>query len=381
MVTQERPLRRGWTTGACATAAAKAAYTALVTGVFPDPVDIVLPRGERPAFALALTRLGDDTATAGVIKDAGDDPDVTHGALVVATVRAGKAGSGVTFRAGGGVGTVTRPGLPVPPGEPAINPVPRQMMRDAIAEVATRYGQPGDVVIEIAIPGGQTLAEKTLNGRLGIIGGLSILGTTGIVVPYSCSAWIHSIHRGIDVARAIGLTHIAGSTGNTSETAVRKLHSLPETALIDMGDFVGGMLKYVRSHPLPRLTIAGGVAKMTKLAQGLLDLHSKRGSVDLAVLAGFAEQAGATAAMCERIRTANTAAQAFALAQAEQIALGDAVARAAQATALRVVAGRDTAIEIVLFDRAGALVGAAPFAKAHDAAPPAPPTPPRNLRR
>jgi len=384
MVTQERPLRRGWTTGACATAAAKAAYTALVTGKFPDPVEIVLPRGERPAFALALTQRGDDTATAGVIKDAGDDPDVTHGALVVATVRAGATGSGVTFRAGDGVGTVTRPGLPVPPGEPAINPVPRQMMRDAIADVAAAHGQSGDVEIEISIPGGKALAEKTLNGRLGIIGGLSILGTTGIVVPYSCSAWIHSIHRGIDVARAIGLDHIAGSTGNTSETAVRKLHDLPETALIDMGDFVGGMLKYVRAHPLPRVTIAGGVAKMTKLAQGLLDLHSKRGAVDLAVLADFAKKTGASPALCDRIRDANTAAEAFALAQAEHVALGDAVARAAQEAALRVVTGQDIAVEIVLFDRAGQLVGSAPFAKAHDAAPPtppAPPAPPRNLRR
>jgi cobalt-precorrin-5B (C1)-methyltransferase len=381
MVTQERPLRRGWTTGACATAAAKAAYTALVTGEFPDPVEIVLPRGERPAFALAVMKRGDDTATAGVIKDAGDDPDVTHGALVVATVRAGAVGSGVTFRAGDGVGTVTRPGLPVPPGEPAINPVPRQMMRDAITEVAAAHGRSGDVEIEISIPGGKALAEKTLNGRLGIIGGLSILGTTGIVVPYSCSAWIHSIHRGIDVARAIGLDHVAGSTGATSETAVRKLHDLPETALIDMGDFVGGMLKYVRAHPLPRVTIAGGVAKMTKLAQGLLDLHSKRGAVDLAVLADFAKKAGAPLALCERIRGANTAAEAFALAQAEHVALGDAVARAAQEAALRVVTGQDIAVEIVLFDRAGQLVGSAPFAKAHDAAPPAPPAPPRNLRR
>ncbi|MGZ8323038.1 MAG: cobalt-precorrin-5B (C(1))-methyltransferase [Rhodoplanes sp.] len=374
MVTQERPLRRGWTTGACAAAASKAAYTALLTGDFPDPVEIVLPRGERPAFALALTRRDEGAATAGIVKDAGDDPDVTHGALVVATVRPAAAGTGVTFRAGAGVGTVTRPGLPVPPGEPAINPMPRQMIRDAIAEVAAAAGQPGDVEVEIAIPEGEALAAKTLNGRLGIVGGLSILGTTGIVVPYSCSAWIHSIHRGVDVARAIGLAHIAGATGATSEAAVQKLHALPETALIDMGDFVGGMLKYVRAHPVPRVTIAGGVAKMTKLAQGLLDLHSRRGAVDLAVLAALADSAGGSPALRERIVAANTAAEAFAHAQAEGIALGEAVARAAQATAMRVVAGREIAVEIVLFDRDGRLVGHAPFVSAHDA-------PPRNLRR
>jgi cobalt-precorrin-5B (C1)-methyltransferase len=370
MSPQARPLRRGWTTGACATAAAKAAYAALLTGEFPDPVEVTLPRGERPCFALAVNRKDATSATAGVIKDAGDDPDVTHGALVLATVRAGAPGSGVTFRAGEGVGTVTRAGLPVAPGEPAINPVPRRMIRDAIAEVATAANGAGDVEVEIAIPGGEALAEKTVNRRLGIIGGLSILGTTGIVVPYSCSAWIHSIYSGIDVARAAGLTLVAGSTGRTSEAAIQKLHDLPEMALIDMGDFVGGMLKYLRRHPLPRVTIAGGVGKMTKLAQGLLDLHSKRGTVDLAMLAALAQAVGGSAELARRIVASNTAAEAFAHAAAEGIALGDEVARTAQRTAMGVVEGRGIAIEIVLFDRDGRLVGHAPFAPVHDAAPP-----------
>ncbi len=354
-----RPLRRGWTTGACATAAAKAAYAALLTGEFPDPVEITLPRGQRPSFVLAATRASEGAATAGIVKDAGDDPDVTHGALVLATVRRGVPASGVVFRAGEGVGTVTRPGLPIPPGEPAINPVPRRMMREVIAEVARQHGAPGDVEIAIAIPDGEKLAARTLNGRLGIVGGLSILGTTGIVIPYSCSSWIHSIRSGIDVARAIGLTHVAGATGATSEAAVQKLYGLTEPALIDMGDFVGGMLKYIRAHPLPRVTIAGGVAKMTKLAQGLLDLHSKRGAVDLAALAGFANAAGGSAELQARILAANTAAEAFALAQAEGVALGDVVARAARDVAARVVEGKGVAVDVVVVDRAGNLVGRA----------------------
>jgi len=361
MERQERPLRRGWTTGTCAAAAAKAAFAALVTDEFPDPVEVTLPRGERPSFALAMTRKDRDSATAGIIKDAGDDPDVTHGALIMSTVRTAAAGSGVTFRAGEGVGTVTRPGLPLPPGEPAINPVPRRMIHDAIAEVAVAAGRATDVEVEIAIPGGAELAVKTLNGRLGIVGGLSILGTTGIVVPYSCSAWIHSIHRGIDVARAAGLTHIAGATGASSEAAAQKLYGLPETALIDMGDFVGGMLKYLRNHPVPRVTIAGGIGKMTKLAQGLTDLHSKRGEVDRTLLASFAEAAGGSAQLRARIIAANNAAEAFMLAQSEGVGLGDEVARAARVTAERVVEGRDIAVEVVLFDRDGVLVGRAPF--------------------
>jgi cobalt-precorrin-5B (C1)-methyltransferase len=363
----DKPLRRGWTTGTCAAAASKAAYTALLTGEFPDPVEVTLPRGERPGFALAMTDMADGAATAGIVKDAGDDPDVTHGALVVATVRRGEPGSGVTFCAGPGVGTVTRPGLAIGPGEPAINPVPRQMIRAAIAEVAAATKQTGDVVVEISIPDGERLAERTLNARLGIVGGLSILGTTGIVIPYSCSSWIHSIHRGIDVARAAGIAHVAGATGATSEAAVKALHRLPDIALIDMGDFVGGMLKYLRRHPVPTVTIAGGVAKITKLAQGYLDLHSKRGAVDLAALAAMACTAGGSQALAARIRQANTAAEAFAHAAAAGVALGDAVAHAARNTAARVLAGADMEIEIVVFDRDGKLVGRSPCARAHDA--------------
>ncbi len=359
-------LRRGWTTGACATAAAKAAYAALSGGVFPDPVEITLPRGERVAFALAETALEPDGARAAVVKDAGDDPDVTHGALIRVAVRRLPPGSGIVFRAGPGVGTVTRPGLPIPPGEPAINPVPRQMIRDALHEVA---GASVDAVVEIGVEDGEALARRTLNGRLGIVGGLSILGTTGVVVPYSCAAWIDTIHRGIDVARATGLDHIAGATGATSEHAVQALHGLPETALIEMGDFAGGMLKYLRAHPVPRVTVAGGVAKMTKLAQGRLDLHSKRGEADLAALARCVEGAE----LRTRIASANTVAEAFAQAAQAGIALGDTVAQAAWQTAAEALLPAGIELEVVLFDRTGALAGRAGFAPVHAA--------PRNRRR
>jgi len=351
------PLRRGWTTGACATAAARAAFEGLVTGAFPDPVEIALPSGRRVAFALALSRLGPESATAGIVKDAGDDPDVTHGARVIATVRRGAAGSGVTFFAGDGVGTVTKPGLPIPPGEPAINPVPREMMRQTIAEAAAIHGVPGDVAVEISIPGGEALAAKTMNPRLGIIGGLSILGTTGIVVPYSCAAWIHSIHRGVDVARAMNIPHIAGSTGAASEAAVQKLHELSETALIDMGDFAGGMLKYVRRHPVPRVTVAGGFAKMTKLGQGLLDLHSRAGAVDRAWLASLLRDANAPGDLVALAATANTALEVLREAERRGFPVGDLVAKAAWRTAARVLEGTGVALDIAVFDRAGRLVG------------------------
>ena len=354
-------LRRGWTTGACATAAAKAAFIGWITAEFPDPVEIRLPRGAQAGFALACHERLAHGARAGVVKDAGDDPDVTHGLLIVATVRPAPRGSGIIFRAGPGVGTVTRAGLPVPPGEAAINPAPRRMMREAVAEAASALDAATDVEVEISIPGGEAVAHKTLNPRLGIVGGLSILGTTGIVVPYSCSAWIHSIYRGIDVARAADLAHVAGSTGATSEAAVKALHQLPDHALIDMGDFAGGMLKYLRRHPLPRITVAGGIAKIAKLGQGLLDLHSRAGAVDFDWLAQRLAEAGGESGAVAAAHAANTALETCEIADSFGLPLAAVVAEHAWGTAAAVLAGATTELEIAIFDRQGRLVGRTPF--------------------
>nr|WP_243730632.1 cobalt-precorrin-5B (C(1))-methyltransferase [Rubellimicrobium sp. CFH 75288] len=341
----ETPLRRGWTTGACATAATRAALSRLWSGAWPDPVTIRLPRGETPSFPLAHRAEGPGWAEAGIVKDAGDDPDVTHGALILA--RVAPSAGGVRFRAGEGVGTVTMPGLPVPPGEPAINPVPRAMMEETVAELASEHGRPPDVEITVSVPGGAALAARTWNPRLGIVGGLSILGTTGIVRPFSCAAWIASIHRGIDVARAAGLPHVAGCTGATSEAAVRALHALPLEAMIDMGDFAGGMLKYLRRHPVPRVTVGGGIAKMAKLAQGALDLHSARSQVDMARLA---EWAGDPA-----LASAPTALAAL---EAAGPALAARVAEEAQARVSDLL-GASAAADVVVVDRAGRILGRA----------------------
>lgn len=353
-------LRRGWTTGACAAAAAKAAYTALLTGQFPDPVGILLPKGDRPSFALARQSLADGVATAGIIKDAGDDPDVTHGALILSHVRLLPPGAGVVFRAGPGVGTVTKPGLPIAVGEPAINPAPRQIMRTAIAEVAAASGAGGDVEITVEVPAGAELARHTWNPRLGILGGISILGTTGVVHPYSCSAWIASIHRGIDVCRANGVEHAAACTGSTSEATVQRLYGLPGHALIDMGDFAGGTLKYLRRHPIPRLTIAGGFGKLSKLAAGAMDLHSGRSEVDRDQLAEALLSLGAGPSLATAARNANTAGEILGLAQASGFALGDAIAAGAREQALAMLEG-DVAVEVIVVDRGGEVVGRAGF--------------------
>jgi cobalt-precorrin-5B (C1)-methyltransferase len=359
-------LRPGWTTGACATAAATAAYTALLTGDFPDPVTITLPRGQTPAFALAVEELAREEgnggqeppyAMAGVVKDAGDDPDVTHGALVRAVVRLLPADAGVVFRAGPGVGTVTRPGLPLPVGEPAINPVPRQLIREHLAEVAGRHGGTGDVEVTVGIDNGEEIARSTWNPRLGILGGLSVLGTTGIVVPYSCSAWIDSIRRGVDVARAAGRTHVAACTGSTSERTVVAEYGLPMDALLDMGDFAGAVLKYLRRHPVDRLTVCGGFAKLSKLAAGHLDLHSARSQVDPVHLARLAAEAGGDAALTAAVTEAGTALAALNLSAAAGVPLGDRVAEAARDQALGVLRGAPVTVDVLCVDRAGTVVG------------------------
>ena len=359
--TLQTKLRFGWTTGTCATAAVNAAYTAMVTGQFPDRVTIVTPSGKNADLEVAETSSGsdsgDDWFRVGIIKDAGDDPDVTHGALIRATVWAARPGSGVSFRGGEGVGTVTKPGLPIPAGEPAINPVPRQMMQGAVADLAHALGGPEDVEIEISVPDGAKIALKTWNPRLGIEGGISILGTTGVVRPFSCSAWIASIHRGIDVARANALTHVMGSTGATSEGWGRATYELPDIALIDMGDFVGGMLKYMRRHPVPNLSVLGGFGKMVKLSQGATDLHSARSQVDFRRLAVLAGECGLDPA---RVAGANSVLEVSDMASVPQRSmLADAVAAGALDTVMAQLKSAPTRVEVVIIGRDGTLLGRA----------------------
>ncbi|MHC5308089.1 cobalt-precorrin-5B (C(1))-methyltransferase [Bartonella sp. LJL80] len=349
----DTPLRTGWTTGACATAATKAALTALITGEFPDPVGIILPKGDVPYFQLALESLGEGYAIAGIIKDAGDDPDVTHGATIISTVHPAPPDSGIIFRAGEGVGTVTKAGLPLAVGEPAINPVPRQMMRAICEEICAEYGLPADLVITISVPNGLELAQKTWNPRLGIEGGISILGTTGVVHPFSCSAWIHSIHRGIDVARAQGAHHVIAATGSTSEDTAQALYNLPDYALLDMGDFAGGVLKYLRQHPIDKITLAGGFAKFTKLAQGALDLHSSRSQVDMGFLWETAQQQGLSDSFKPSVLTANTAKEVLDIALENHVDIAKPIALKAQATALDTLRGAPVEVEVLVTDRTG----------------------------
>jgi len=223
--------------------------------------------------------------------------------------------------------------------------VPRQMMQAEVEDLALRFGQAPHVDITIRIPGGRALALKTWNPRLGIVDGLSVLGTTGIVRPFSCAAWIASIHRGIDVARAGGAPHVAGCTGATSERAVQALHGLPDTSMLDMGDFAGGLMKYLRRHPVPRLTIGGGIGKMTKLAQGARDLHSARSQVDFTALAQVLNR--------PELAKANTALEAHELAGSD---MAQWIAHSALANCRSILQTGDITVDCVVIDRAGRIL-------------------------
>ncbi|WP_288440338.1 cobalt-precorrin-5B (C(1))-methyltransferase [uncultured Pseudomonas sp.] len=354
---QPAPLRSGLTTGSCATATSLAAARLLLTGQSHDAVSITLPKGKVVQMRLEFCRLLGERAEAGTLKDAGDDPDVTHGALLYSQIRL-QTQPGIRFMAGEGVGTVTRPGLVLAVGEPAINPVPRRMISEHLQQLAEECGYQGGFEVTVNVQGGEALALKTMNPRLGILGGLSILGTSGIVRPFSCSAYIASIHQGIDVAHTNGYTHIAACTGNASEDTMRRIYQLPEIALIEMGDFVGAVLKHLRKVPVPRLTLCGGFGKISKLAAGHMDLHSRHSSIDLPHLAGWAADIGADAELQAAIIAANTSQQALALAHTAGIALGDAVCDHALAFARSVVPAQ-VQVEVFAIDRQGGVVGKA----------------------
>lgn len=358
---QNRPLRTGLTTGTCATACCVAAAQALLVAQQPPSVEVVLPRGQRVNLLIESYDWLEATRVIRTVtvKDAGDDPDVTHGARIFVELRLTPE-PGVRFRAGAGVGTVTRPGLLLAVGEPAINPVPRQMMQNHLMNAADDYGYGGGFEVTVGVEDGEALAQKTMNPRLGIVGGLSILGTTGIVRPFSCSAYIASIRQGVDVARSNGVTHIAATTGSTSEATIRAHYHLPEMALIEMGDFVGALLKHLRRAPVSRVSLCGGFGKISKLANGHLDLNSRASAIDLDSLAHWAQLRGASPALCDSVRQANTSQQALKGCLDAGIALGDEVCVRALQQARQVVASvpmSEMSLEVWATDRLGNVVG------------------------
>jgi cobalt-precorrin-5B (C1)-methyltransferase len=305
---RKQALRTGWTTGTCAAAAAKAATTALATGEIQETTEIGLPDGSRVRFGVDECALTPTQAEAVVVKDAGDDPDVTHGARLTATVR-WRAEPGLELDGGVGVGVVTKPGLGLELGGPAINPVPRAMITQSVGEAVDLSKQ--GVRVVISVPDGERMARKTTNARLGIIGGISILGTTGIVRPFSTASWRASVEQAISVLAAQGEDTVVLCTGGRTEKgAMRLLPQLPEVCFVEVGDFTGAALRRAVEYGLARVVFAGMAGKLTKLAAGVLMTHYTRSKVSLALLEDVTLKAGGPTDLAERVANANTARHA-----------------------------------------------------------------------
>lgn len=357
------PLRTGLTTGTCATACCVAAAQALFAQQQEASVSVTLPKGKVVDLPIIEYQKIDGGIKTATIKDAGDDPDATHGATLFVELRLSSE-QGVRFHAAQGVGTVTRTGLLLDVGEPAINPVPRKMMTEHLESFAQTYQYFGGFDVSVGVVNGEQIAQKTMNPRLGILGGLSILGTTGIVRPFSCAAYIASIHQGIDVARANQLTHIAATTGNASEDAIKSHYQLDDMALIEMGDFVGAVLKHIKKveatapAQLTKLSICGGFGKISKLAQHHMDLNSRASSIDLGALAQLAASLGADDTLQERMANANTSVEALSFAMSEGLPLADAICQQALDFARKYIPVH-IELEVWAIDRKGQFVGKA----------------------
>ena len=311
-------LRTGWTTGTCASAAAKAAAIGLCTGVRPETVEVGLPGGQRVTFPVEAGSSG-EPFEAVVVKDAGDDPDCTDGAHMTATVafaaEPARRIGGHELLAGDGIGTITLPGLGLEVGTPAINPVPRQMILAALAEVTDR-----PLVVTFSVPGGQAMATKTTNERLGIIGGISILGTTGIVKPFSTASYRASVVQQVDVAAAQGHDLVVLATGSRSEAFVfTAWPDVPAVCVVEVGDFTGIALRRAAGAGMRRAIFVGMVGKIAKLADGVMMTHFHRSEVNTDLLAVVARATGATPRIISAATETATARHFFEVCVAEGV--------------------------------------------------------------
>jgi cobalt-precorrin-5B (C1)-methyltransferase len=354
-------LKTGYTTGTTATAATKAALYAILHGKTVDSVTVILPKGQTAKIKVAWTKIGQGTCTATCIKYGGDDPDVTHGAEICSTVSL-TANPGVIEIDGGiGVGRVTKPGLGLQIGSAAINPVPRKMLEQAVREVASEWLKASGVNVIISVPKGEEIAKKTDNPRLGILGGISILGTTGIVLPYSTASFAASIRQSLDVAIAMGSDTVVLTTGGRSEDFARELFStLPDHCFVQMGDFAGYSIKQCAAKKICKSIIAAFIGKLTKMAMGVKQTHVAGSHVDMEFMASLALQCGADERIVEQIRHANTARHVSEIVTKYGIqGFFDLVCKKVYEQ-MREYANKEVEIEVIMFEFDGSVIGRYP---------------------
>lgn len=300
-------LRTGFTTGTCATAAAKAALVSIITKKRIESIEILLPKDKIITINVASCRFDNNTARCSVIKDGGDDPDVTHGAEIIADLQITDHSGQIEIDGGIGVGRVTKPGLGLQIGSAAINPTPKKMLIQNLTEIGKEILQKNGIRVIVSVPKGTEIAPKTDNPRLGIMGGISILGTTGIVVPYSTASFAASIRQSLDVTIAMGDSTVVLTTGGRSEDYARKEISLPDHCFVQMGDFSGYTIQQCAKKSIKTAHVAGFVGKLTKIAMGVKQTHVKGSKVDMDFLADLAKDCNANNKTIDEIKKANTA--------------------------------------------------------------------------
>lgn len=353
--------REGFTTGACAAAAAKAATRVLVRGQLFEAIESTLPNGQRHTFALERCELTSEVALCSILKDGGDDPDCTHGAEIVAEVRLASENE-IVLEGGEGVATVTKPGLGLAVGAPAINPVPRRNITEMVREELLQ-AQLSGARVRISVPGGEELAKQTINARLGLLGGISILGTSGIVKPYSTAAYKASVVQAVDVARRREIETLVLTTGGKSEAYAMRLYpELPEEAFVQVGDFVGVGVKHCARRGAGRAVIVGMIGKLSKMADGKAMTHAAGSEVNLELLASIAADLQAAPELVVQIRAANTARHVLELATRAGLGgLCDAIcARAVNHLERHAALVAPLPVHAILVDFDGRVLGRAP---------------------
>jgi cobalt-precorrin-5B (C1)-methyltransferase len=355
-------LRKGFTTGTSAAAATKAALFRLVEGKNADCVEVNLPKGGKIRIKIKWTQIEKGTVTSAVTKDGGDDPDATHGAEILSTVSLDSNIGDIRIEGGKGVGRVTKPGLGLQIGAAAINPVPTTMIKTAVLDVASGMLKTKGITVIISVPQGETIANKTDNPRLGILGGISILGTTGIVIPYSTASFAASIRQSLDVAIAMGVDTVALTTGGRSEEFIKRLYgnALPDHSLIQMGDFVGYAIKQCHAKKVKKAIVAGFIGKLTKIATGVKQTHVKGSHVDIEFMANLASDCACSADVVSQILLANTARHVQEIINEHRVTgYFDLICQRVHEK-LTEIAGESLSLKIVMFDFDGKVCGRYP---------------------
>lgn len=354
-------LRTGFTTGTCVTAGAKAAVLAILNQKKIDFVDVTLPKKSQIRIKIQSCIFDSQSATCSVIKDGGDDPDVTHGAEIITSISLSTEKQGeIEIDGAEGVGRVTKPGLGLEIGTAAINPTPKKMIQENVLEVAKDLLLKNGIKVTISVPKGKELAIKTDNPRLGIIGGISILGTSGIVIPYSTASFAAAIRQSIDVTIAMGNNTVVLTTGGRSEDFSRKIIDLPDHCFVQMGDFSGYTVQQCAKKGIKMVYVAGFIGKLTKMGMGVKQTHVKGSKVDMEFLADLATKCKAPENVIKQIRQANTARHVFEVINEKKILGFFDLVCSEVASQLGKYSDNKFKIEVIMFDFDGNVVGLFP---------------------